>query len=336
MKNSDWDFDHIGFVAKDLDELVTYYSSIGIGVNIGTLGPNATNPVPGSPEEEPVPWTMTTYGKPSPTRQRTPPSDAIVVNRTFANIQVGSLVIEGIRARPEGPGFNDDFYREYGDGISHICFNIPDPEKETAKLFKKGAADIMNLVRSGKIVENYLGTAKYGGIWLSFRPMPEKWHRAWQAHNRAHPLVSGWKFTGMGVATKDLDKAIECYQHFGIAEIQPEVMLDSSARGFKVHGLTGAVAKARTRKALLGSVAYDFAQSLEKETTFGEFLTRRGEGAFSLDFTVDDLEKETARLVYRKVRVVLSGKPRNGSAFAYFDTRKVGNLMVKLVQAGKE
>ena len=85
---------------------------------------------------------------------------------------------------------------------------------------------------------------------------------------------------------------------------------------------------------MVGSVVYEFAQSLENETIYGECLNQRGEGAYSLDFTVDDLERETARLVYRGVRVVLSGKPKNGSAFAYFDTRKVGNLMVKLVQAG--
>ena len=85
---------------------------------------------------------------------------------------------------------------------------------------------------------------------------------------------------------------------------------------------------------MIGSVAYEFAQPLEKETTYGEFLTRKGEGVYSLDFTVDDLAKETSRLTYRGIRVVLSGKPKNGSAFAYFDTRKVGNLMVKLVQAG--
>jgi len=336
---ADWEFDHIGLVIRDLDEMVTYYSSIGIGVNVGTLGPNATNPVPGSPEEEPVPRTMTTYGKPSANRPRRPPSDAIVVNRVFANIQMGSLVIEGIHGRPEGTGFNDDFFREYGEGISHICFNLPDPEKETAKLFKKGAADIMNLVRSdtGKIIENYLGTTKYGGIWLSFRPMPEKWHRAWQAHNRAHPLVSSWKFRGMGVATRDLDKAAEYYRFLGIADLQPEVMLDSSSsRDFKVHGLTGSIARARTRTALVGSVAHEFAQPLEKETTYGECLSKRGEGAYSLDFTVDDLEKEIAKLAYRGVCVVLSGKAKDGSAFAYFDTRKVGNMMVKLVQAGKK
>jgi len=334
---SDWEFDHVGLVVRDLDEILAYYPSIGVGVNIGLLGYGAVWPVPGSPEEEPVPRTMTVYGKPRVERPRqTRPGD-VAVNKVIANLQVGSLVVECIHGRPEGNGFNDDFFRDYGDGISHVCFNVPDPEKETARLFKKGAEDIMKLVRSGKIVENYLGTAKYGNIWLSFRPPAEKWHKAWQAHNRAHPLVSDWKFRGMGVATGDLDKAVEYYQYLGIATLQPEVMLDSSSsRDFKVYGLSDSVARARTRTAMVGSVTYEFAETLEKETTYGECLSGRGEGAYSLDFTVNDLEKETAKLVYRGIHVVLSGKLKNGSAFAYFDTRKAGNLMVKLVQAGRK
>ncbi len=331
----DWEFDHIGLVVRDLDEVLAYYPSIGIGVNIGPLGNGAVWPVPSSPEEEPEPTTMTVYGKPSAERRRSTAEQRIYMTKIIGNLQVGSLVIECIHGRPNGDGFNDDFFRAYGDGISHICFNIPGPEKETARLFKKGAEDIMSLEHHGKIAENYVGTAKYGNIWLSFRPPAGEWHKAWQAHNRAHPLVSDWKFRGMGVATRDLDKAVKYYQYLGIATVQPEVMLDSSSsRGFKVHGLTGSVAKARTRTAMIGPTAYEFAQTLEKDTTYGECLSRRGEGAYSLDFTVNDLQKETARLTYRGIRVVLSGKTANGSAFAYFDTREVGNMMVKLVQAG--
>ncbi len=332
--NEDWEFDHIGLVVRDLDDVMAYYPAIGVGVNAGKLGNGAVWPVPGSPEEEPVPWSMTVYGKPRVNRPRAGVSDGVVrIDKVIANLQVGSLVIECIHGRPDGDGFNDDFFRDYGDGVSHICFNVPEPEKETSRLLKKGAEDIMSLVRSGKIVENYLGTAKYGNIWLSFRPMPDQTHRAWQAHNRAHPLVSDWQFTGMGVATRDLDKAVEYYKYLGIASFQPEVVLDTnSARGFKVHGLTGTAVKVRTRRAMVGTVAYEFAETLEKETTFGECLNKRGEGAFSFDFTVKDLARETARLTYRGIRVLLSGKEKNGSAFAYFDTRAVGNMMVKLVE----
>jgi hypothetical protein len=330
---SDWEFDHVGIVVRDLDEILAYYPQIGIGVNIGPLGNGAVWPVPGSPEEEPVHWKMTVYGKPRANPPSKPPSEAVTVNKVIANIQVGSLVVECIHGRPDGNGFNDDFFRDYGDGISHICFNVPDPEKETAALFDKGCEDIMSLVRSGKIVENYLGTAKYGSIWLSFRPMPDATHRAWQAHNRAHPLVSDWEFRGMGVATRDIEKAAAYYRRLKVATLRPEVMLDtSSSPDFKVHGLTGSAAKARTRQAVIGPVTYEFAQTLERETTFGEYLAGRGEGAFSLNFAVKDLERETARLTYRGIRVMLSGKLGAGIPFAYFDTRKVGNLMLKLAQ----
>ena len=335
MKN-DWRFDHVGLVVKELDEILAYYPQIGIGVNIGPLSPNATRPVPGSPEEEPAPSISTAYGKPSTERPVRNVGQRVTVNRIIDNIQVGSLVVECIRGRPDQSSFNDNFFKDYGEGISHICYNVPDPEGETSRIVKKGIEIIMNIERNGKIAENYLGTTKYGNIWLSFRPPPDKWHLAWQAHNRAHPLVSRWKFHGMGVATRDLDKAVEYYQFLDVAEFQPEVVLDSgSSRDFRVHGLTGSVARARTRTAMVDSVAYEFTQPLEKGTTYGEFLSTRGENAYSLDFTVDDLEKETAKLVYRGIRVVLSGKAKDGSAFAYFDTRNVGNLMVKLVQAGR-
>jgi len=325
----------VGLVVRDLDEVLAYYPSIGIGVNIGPLSPNAVWPVPGSPEEEPLPTTMTVYGKPFIRHAGPADPEAVNVSKIIANLQVGSLVIECIQGRLDGNGMNDDFFRDYGDGISHICYNVPDPEKETSELVEKGTEIVMSLEQEDKIVENYLGTGRYGNIWLSFRPPAGKWHKAWQAHNRAHPLVSNWIFRGMGVATRDLDKAVEYYQHLGIAALQPEAMLDSSSSpDFKVHGLTGSVARARTRAASVGSVIYEFAQPLERETTCGEFLSKRGEGAYSLNFTVDDLEKETTRLVYRGIRVVLSGKTENGNAFACFDTRKVGNMMVKLVQEG--
>jgi hypothetical protein len=32
---SDWEFDHVGLVVRDLDEVLAYYPSLGIGVDIG-------------------------------------------------------------------------------------------------------------------------------------------------------------------------------------------------------------------------------------------------------------------------------------------------------------
>jgi len=186
----------------------------------------------------------------------------------------------------------------------------------------------MSLEQEGKIVENYLETGNYGKIWLSFRPPAGAQHKAWQAHNRAHPMVSDWQFLGMGVATKDLDKAVEYYRSLGIAEVYPEVLINNDSS-------SDSGVKARTRKVMVGSICYEFSQPLEAENVYGECLTGRGEGVYSLDFKVDELLKEKSRLEYKGVKTVLSGKLENGDTFAYFDTRKVGNLMIKLVQINK-
>ena len=102
---------------------------------------------------------MTVYGKPFEQRQRPADPDEVRVNRIIENIQMGSLVIECIHGRPEGDGFNDDFFRDSGEGISHVCYNIPDPEGETDILVGKGFGIVMSLEQEGKIREHYLDTA---------------------------------------------------------------------------------------------------------------------------------------------------------------------------------
>ena len=82
----------------------------------------------------------------------------------------------------------------------------------------------------------------------------------------------------------------------------------------------------------VGPLLYDFVQPDAGDAVYQESLGRRDEGIFSLDFTVDDLDRESAKLVDRGVPVLMSGKPSDGNAFGYFDTREVGNMMVKLVE----
>ncbi len=83
----------------------------------------------------------------------------------------------------------------------------------------------------------------------------------------------------------------------------------------------------------MGPITYEFTQPVEGEAIYTESLEKRGEGVNDFIFTVPDLEKETAKLTDKGVQVVLSGNPRNGGAFAIFDTRKVGGMMMKLIQA---
>ncbi len=92
--------------------------------------------------------------------------------------------------------------------------------------------------------------------------------------------------------------------------------------------------KARIRDIKQGPVPYEFIQPVEGNGIYKESLDRRGEGIIDMSFTVADLEAETAKLVGKGVKVIFSGTPKNGGAFAYFDTRKRGgDVMIKLADA---
>ena len=144
-----------------------------------------------------------------------------------------------------------------------------------------------------------------------------------------------WKFRGHGVVVEDVDQTADYYDFLGLAEVRPEVIFDSSSiADCRIYGNTpAATVKARTRTARIGSAEIEFIQPLEGEAIYRESLDRKGEGIIDLTFAVDDLEKETDKLVGKGISVALSGKPQTGGAFAYFDTRRDGgDTMIKLMQ----
>ena len=310
---SNWELNHVGLVVRDWNRVLDYYQSLEIGISLGPQ-PVYMDLAGGGPV------TFFSYGKPHKVRSRHK-----LYRYIDKDCQIGSLQLELTKNRKVAV-----------EGINHICFNVPDIKAETAKLVEKGCEIILSFEQDDTIIENYLDTRKFCNIILSLRCPSRKWEKTWKAHNMAHPLLSNWKFRGVGVAVRDLDKTVEYYQSLGIAEFQPEVTLDSSSfTYFKVDGKTpDTVVRARTRIARIGPVVYEFVQPLDGETIYKESLDCRGEGVNDMAFTVDDLDKEIARLAERGTRVILSGKPQTGSTFAYFDTHKFGgHTMIKLIQA---
>jgi hypothetical protein len=183
----------------------------------------------------------------------------------------------------------------------------------------------------GVRLEDYLDTRKFGNIFLSLRPLQTEEVKKMKA---GYGIVN-WKFYGHSAVVKDLDKTIKYYQSLDIASFQPQTMFDSSSiADVKVYGKTPKTTiKAKTRIFQIVPVLYELIQPVEGEGIYKETLDRRGEGIIDLTFTVDNLDRETAKLVEKGVPVIFSGKPRTGNAFAYFDTRKDGgDVMIKLVQ----
>jgi catechol 2,3-dioxygenase-like lactoylglutathione lyase family enzyme len=308
-----WELHHVGLIVWEMDKTIEYYQSLGMG----KLLPDR----PCLPGEERPQAKMLMYGKPIPSRS------------SYSHLMVGSLLLEVVQPPRLAPGVhvNTDFLDSNGDGISHICFGVPDIKRETAKLVEKGCQEVVLVEREGRVVETYLDTLKFGNIILSLHlPADEI-----EIERRVSHMVSNWKFRGVGVAVRDLDKAMEYYQYLDIATFEPEVIFDSSEfTDFKVYGKRPDITvRARTRMLQIGSVGYEFIQPFEGEAIHKEFLDSRGEGIIDIAFTVEDLDKETAKLIDKGVSVILSGKPEAGNAFAHFDIRKHGNIILRLIQA---
>jgi len=310
---SNWEFNHSGVFAKDFDKTLHYYKSLGLAPDLE----RTTNPF--SPEDDAV---TIEFGE--------------VVDLSMpegeyflALLYIGDLELEVLHApkeRPKGEAL------AYGEGVNHVCISVPDIDKETDKLVEKGLRIIQDFKLNGVRLEDYLDTREYGNILLSFRtPMTEE-----MKLRKAGNGIVNWKFRGHTAVVKDVDKTAEYYQSLGIAAVQPQGMFDSSSiTDIKVYGKTPKTTiRAKTRTAQIGTAVLELIQPLEGEGIFKESLDRRGEGIIDLTFTVDDLDRETARLVEKGVPVIFSGKPQTGSAFACFDTREDGgDVMIKLMQS---
>jgi len=146
-------------------------------------------------------------------------------------------------------------------------------------------------------------------------------------------MGDNWKFHHMAVVVQDMDKAVEYYQSLGIATFQPEFMLNSSTYvDYEVYGKTpDTIDKTRMRFVQIGSFRLELVQPVEGGPIYKEFLKSKGEGTHHIAYTVDDLEVEAAKLVGKGIPVITKVKTQTGG-FAYFDIRKVGNVIIELIQ----
>ncbi len=151
-------------------------------------------------------------------------------------------------------------------------------------------------------------------------------------------MEKNWEFLHVGVIVKDMDKAVDYYQSLGIATfLRPEHMFDSSTfADWKIYGKTpDTIDKHRGRMVQIDPVTLELLQPVSGESIHDDFFGSKGEGIEHIAFTVDDLEEETAKLVEKRIPVIVSGKRQTGGGFAYFDIRKVGNVIIELVQRRK-
>ncbi|KKM60882.1 hypothetical protein LCGC14_1537320 [marine sediment metagenome] len=333
MLKNDWELHHICLVVRDWNDTLDYYQSARMGVNVGpqVMYLDYRN---GGPAEfysnDKLPRTNggSGPGKPLKVESKRERRKEEEKRKRYKfmdkDCQVGDLLLE--------IGQNRSIPLE---GITHLCFNVPDINAETDKLLEKGCKLMSCITQSDIILENHIDTRKYGNVDISFRPPVLQHEQAWIDHVRSHPNLKDWKFHGIGIGIRDLDKAVEYWEMLDIIDFQSETEIDSNSLA-PINVSSESMEsnfKARVRVGQVGSVAFEFIQPLEGASIYHESLDSRGEGVADIAFKVADLEKEAATMIYRGMPVVFNGKPKNGPAFACFDARENnGNILVKLIQ----
>lgn len=146
-----------------------------------------------------------------------------------------------------------------------------------------------------------------------------------------------WEINHVGMPVQNLEKSVADFKSIG-AIFQKEFLLDSSkfAEYLVYDKIPDPVVKTRGIFANLGPLRMELLQPVEGETVHKEFLESTGEGIGHIAFTVDDLERETEKLVEKGFQVILSIVPtgRTERSAVYIDTRsKFSNLIIELIQA---
>ena len=146
-------------------------------------------------------------------------------------------------------------------------------------------------------------------------------------------MENGWTFGHIGIAVRDIDKAIKYYQSLGaVLTDAPVVHPVGDPKEWKIYGKTPTKLKIKACRVQIGSLTLEMHQPIEGESLWKEFLETKGEGINHLGFFVDDVDREEAKLVEKGFAVLYSSRFQNGGGATYFDTGKVGNLIIELLQ----
>ncbi len=129
---------HFGVVVKDMDKAVEYFQSLGIG-------PFKSLSIPGEVTE------TTVYGKTMNFKLK-----AVVA-------KMGSIEMELIQPVEDAP-IQEEFLKNRGEGINHLCFKVADYDREAAKLIEKGFNVIQGRKRTSGIKTGYFDTHRVGGV----------------------------------------------------------------------------------------------------------------------------------------------------------------------------
>ena len=302
---NDWEFNHLGMMVTDRDEILQYYQSVGIGVSVG---PQPLLPyIEGDGE---ITFYKELHGEPVSHKFKTGGSH----NFNDGQSQIGNCQLEVYPMKP-GPGmFISRYLEKKGNGINHIAFNTNNIEKDTQHFLDLGCDLVFNVTTNGKTIENYIDTRLHGDLMISLRPPADNWEKSWRKNNESHPLVNKWRFLGLGICVDDINAASKYFLNIGYSQL-------SNLKRLEEWSVT-------SQEFSIGKITLDIIEA-DEGTIYSDSITQREEGVAELIFEVDNLHQELELLRNKEIETLVVSKDKK---MASIDSRGKGNLLVRLVE----
>jgi methylmalonyl-CoA/ethylmalonyl-CoA epimerase len=136
--DTEWRFNHIGMIVKDLSKTITYMQQLGIFE------------VPPS--------------KPEVLVGKSPNTDAAAGSILKLDISLGGVNIEIIQP-VSGNNIQQQFLSSHGEGLHHICFDVPNIQRARLELAEKGVPVACHISEQ----TTYYDTGEYGNMLLEIR-----------------------------------------------------------------------------------------------------------------------------------------------------------------------
>jgi catechol 2,3-dioxygenase-like lactoylglutathione lyase family enzyme len=135
-----------------------------------------------------------------------------------------------------------------------------------------------------------------------------------------------WKFSHAGLIVKDTARTCEHYRQLGFEVLKGPYTTPAKYPDNPMNSVVAWIKK--------DAIVFEVIQPLEGRWVNKEFLDTIGEGVNHICFTVDNIAEERQRLEGMGFPVVYGFTVPLGT-FAYFDTRKAGNLIIELLEPTK-
>jgi methylmalonyl-CoA/ethylmalonyl-CoA epimerase len=128
------------------------------------------------------------------------------------------------------------------------------------------------------------------------------------------------KLDHIGIAVKDLDKAIKLYKD--VFRIEPSLVYESE------------YTKARIAFFPIGETRIELIQPVDPESVMGKFLEKKGEGIHHVSYKVKDVDSSLAELEKKGVQLIdrKSRKVRENEKVGFLHPKSTNGVLVELIQ----